>query len=181
MVHPIEDSFSQRDPYHKRSSAFATTKGLTTNEKAVPQVISDPLATPGADAEPKRLMGPLIPLSMRSRTPEGSSASAGAAVPGSSRGKTPLSASESAEGSTSDLRTITAPHSPRPDLNWKQPSQGNIKKKRRSLGAGEWSHPAEYLDSDLPPQPAESPVLSPTRTGEYGNNEKAARILGLAL
>lgn len=178
MVHPIEDSFSQRDPYLKRSSAFATTKGLTTNEKAAPPVIRDPLATPDADADPKRHMGPLIPLSMRSRTPEGSCTAA--AGPGSSRGKTPLSAWESAEG-TSDLRTVTTSQAPRPDMNSKQPSQGNIKKKRRSLGAGEWSHPAEYIDSDLPPQPAESPVLGPNRSGEYGNNEKAARVLGLAL
>ena len=76
---------------------------------------------------------------------------------------------------------VTSPPAPRPDAPAKLPSQGNIKKKRRSLAQGEWSHPAEYIDSDIPPQPSESPDLAPSRTGEYGSSEKAARILGLAL
>ncbi|KAK6856127.1 Dug3p [Apiospora arundinis] len=178
MVHPIEDGFSERDPYHKRSSAFATTKGLTTNEKAAPQVINSDSATPNSETETaKRAFGPVIPVNLHSRTPE---VSTNNSAPMSSRGKTPLSQSHTAE-TPSDIRTVTAPPAPRPDAPAKLPSQGNIKKKRRSLAQGEWSHPAEYIDSDIPPQPSESPDLAPSRTGEYGNSEKAARILGLAL
>ncbi|KAK8066451.1 hypothetical protein PG997_013198 [Apiospora hydei] len=176
MVHPIEDSFSERDPYHKRSSAFATKKGLTTNEKAAPQVINSPSPTPNPETgATKPVLGPL--MSMNGRAPD-CSANTNAPLP--SRGKTPLSQSQTAD-TPSDIRTVTSPPAPRPDAPAKLPSQGNIKKKRRSLAQGEWSHPAEYIDSDIPPQPSESPELTPTRAAEYGNPEKAARILGLAL
>ncbi|KAI0471611.1 nucleophile aminohydrolase [Xylariaceae sp. FL0804] len=50
MVTPIIDMFSDRDPYHKRSSAFAHTKGLATNEKSISQAAS-PMPTPGIDSE----------------------------------------------------------------------------------------------------------------------------------
>ncbi|KAK6834556.1 hypothetical protein PG987_009250 [Apiospora arundinis] len=109
MVHPIEDGFSERDPYHKRSSAFATTKGLTTNEKAAPQVINSDSATPNSETETaKRAFGPVIPVNLHSRTPE---VSTNNSAPMSSRGKTPLSQSHTAE-TPSDIRTVTAPPCP---------------------------------------------------------------------
>ncbi|KAK8038061.1 Dug3p [Apiospora phragmitis] len=171
MVHPIEDSFSERDPYHKRSSAFATKKGLTTMKR----LRRNPSPTPNPETETtKPVLGPFMSMN---RTPD-SSANTSAPMP--SRGKTPLSQSHTADN-PSDIRSVTSPPAARPDAPSKLPSQGNIKKKRRSLAQGEWSHPAEYIDSDFPPQPLESPDLTPTRSAEYGNPEKAARILGLAL
>jgi glutamine amidotransferase len=165
MVHPIEDSFSERDPYHQRSSAFAATKGLTTHEKTTPRGIGSPVSTPMVELEAhKRNLGPLIPPGLRnaSQGPE----------PTAKR-PTPLSFAENIEMSPQDQqRSPTFPESVR------QPSQGNIKKKRRSLAEGEWSHPAELVEPGLT-QP-DSPLLSPSRS-EYGNSEKAARILGLAL
>ncbi|KAI1847199.1 hypothetical protein JX265_011874 [Neoarthrinium moseri] len=175
MVHPIQDGFSERDPYHKRSSAFATTKGLTTNEKAAPAVINSDLATPSTDAElQKRTLGPLIPTQGRTRTHDSGSTP----IPVVVRTKSPLSNAQTTNGG-SDMRTVTTAQSPRPEIGHKQPSQGNIKKKRRSLVAGEWAHPTEYLNADgQQPQAPDSP---PMRATEYGNNDKAARILGLAL
>ncbi|ORY71800.1 nucleophile aminohydrolase [Pseudomassariella vexata] len=178
MVQPIEDGFSAKDPYHKRSSAFATTKGLTTNEKAATRVMSSPLSTPNPDTDSqKRVFGPLLPLNLLSRAPEPTTLSI--PVPGPARKQTPLSISETANGGP-DLRTVTLLPQ-RPEIGAKQPSQGNIKKKRRSLMTGEFSHPAEYLDTEHQPPIPDSPVMSPTRASEYCNNEKAARVLGLAL
>ncbi|KAI0849942.1 N-terminal nucleophile aminohydrolase [Daldinia vernicosa] len=177
MVNPIIDAFSDRDPYHTRSSAFAQTKGLTTNEKAAPRVTS-PLPTPSIDLDShKRILAPLIPAGIgRSRTPEGPSLPI--------RNKTPLAYSESASA-PSDIR---APPSeprprtePRPDLGNKLPSQGNIKKKRRSLNIGEHPHPADHqVDLELPMP--DSPVPSSVSRGpDYTTSEKAARVLGMAL
>ncbi|KAI1391076.1 N-terminal nucleophile aminohydrolase [Hypoxylon trugodes] len=177
MVNPIIDGYSDRDPYHKRSSAFAQTKGLTTNEKAAPRVAS-PLPTPNIDLEShKRILAPLIPAGIgRSRTPEGPS------VP--IRSKTPLAHSES--NLPSDIRA--PPNEPpprpetRPDMGNKLPSQGNIKKKRRSLNIGEQPHPADHqVDTDLP-MPDSPPALSiSSRAPDYTTSEKAARVLGMAL
>ncbi|KAI0123017.1 nucleophile aminohydrolase [Xylariales sp. AK1849] len=166
MVHPIEDDFLERDPYHHRSSAFAATKGLTTNEKAATQVVNSALPTPNPELDaPRKILGPLIPtLRGLSQTPEPNTLSASAV-----RSKTPLSYFETTNGGY-DLPATTNTSS--------QPSRGNIKKKRRSLMTGEWSHPAEYVDSESQSPTPESP---PQRTSEYGNNDKAARILGLAL
>jgi len=167
MVNPIIDAFSDRDPCHKRSSAFAQTKGLTTNEKTTPAVPS-----PGPDPEvQRRIMSPVLPQSIgRSRTPEPPQ------VP--FRGKTPLSQSETSSGS-SDIRTVTELSGPRPSAAPKTPSQGNIKKKRRSLTADEYPHPAEFTEPEEQSPP--SPEQSAPRTCDYMTAEKAARVLGMAL
>lgn len=175
MVHPIEDGFLERDPYHKRSSAFATTKGLTTNEKPAPAVPEGDLATPGAEPElQNRPFGPLIPIGGRTNTSEPNKRS----VPVVTCAKSPLSTSQ-ASNTGSRLRTVTCPPGPGPEISAKSASQGNIKKKRRSLMTGEWPHPTEYLDFEAqhPPVPDSPPI----RAIEYGNNDKAARILGLVL
>ncbi|KAI1337492.1 nucleophile aminohydrolase [Xylariaceae sp. FL0016] len=172
MVNPIIDGFSDRDPYHKRSSAFAQTKGLTTNEKAATRLAS-PLTTPGIDSEGhRRVMTSLLQDSIgRSRTPENSS------IP--FRGKTHLSHSETASNAL-DGRVTSDLHVQRPEANSKPSSEGNIKKKRRSLNAGEYPHPADYTHSDVqtPPSPVQE---APSRSSEYVTAEKAARVLGMAL
>ncbi|KAI0405214.1 nucleophile aminohydrolase [Xylaria palmicola] len=169
MVTPIIDAFSDRDPYHKRSSAFAQTKGLTTNEKATPRVNS-PVAMPGPDADTHtRIMTPIIPSGMgRSRTPDASTVA--------SSGRSPLSL---CENSSSDIRSVADQPAHRPDVASTPPSQGNIKKKRRSLNIGEYPHPAEFAEPDVQTPP--SPVRTAPRTGDYVTAEKAARVLGMAL
>ncbi|KAH8664003.1 nucleophile aminohydrolase [Xylariales sp. PMI_506] len=176
MVHPIEDGYSERDPYHTRSSTFATTKGLTTNEKPAPQVINSGMATPSTDSEnQKRVLGSLLSanVNIRSKAPEPT----GLGLPMAVHSRPSFSSTDTANGSPYS-HSITPATSPRPEIAHKQPSQGNIKKKRRSLTPGEWSHPAEYIDNEQTPQAPDSP---PTRASEYGNNDKAARILGLSL
>ncbi|KAI1415133.1 N-terminal nucleophile aminohydrolase [Hypoxylon sp. FL1857] len=176
MVNPIIDAYSDRDPYHKRSSAFAQTKGLTTNEKAVPPVAS-PLPTPSVDLESRKgILAPLIPAGIgRSRTPEGPSLPI--------RNKTPLAYSETTLA-PSDVRSPPSDPPPRPETRpemSKLPSQGNIKKKRRSLNFGEQPHPADHqVDTELPMP--DSPVHSTSsRAPDYITSEKAARVLGMAL
>ncbi len=166
MVHPIVDGFSERDPYHRRSSEFAQTKGLTTNEKAVARVAS-PLATPACDLENQRAFPTsLIPSSLaRNRTPD----------PGALRHRTQLSIMQ-ATSALPNNRPLSPPPD-RPEPNAKSPSQGNIKKKRRSLNAGEHAHPAEYADVDA--NRPDSPVMGPSRGSELGTSEKAARVLGI--
>lgn len=178
MVNPIIDSYSDRDPCHKRSSAFAQTKGLTTNEKAAPRVAS-PLPTPGIDSEgQRRILAPLVSAGIgRSRTPEGPSTSV--------RNKTPLSHSESALA-PSDIRSPPGDPpprlEPRPEMSTKLPSQGNIKKKRRSLNIGEQPHPADHqVDMDLPFPDSPVQMTAAARGPEYVTSEKAARVLGMSL
>lgn len=174
MVNPIIDAFSDRDPYHKRSSAFAQTKGLTTNEKAAPPVTS-PVSTPGPDPEThRRIISPLIPSGVgRSRTPDPPLVTV--------RGRTPLSLSETASSETpsSDIRAVTDGPTQLTEVAARLPSQGNIKKKRRSLNVGEYPHPAEFTEPQVQTPP--SPVQSPSRAGDYMTAEKAARVLGMAL
>jgi glutamine amidotransferase len=169
MVNPIIDAFSDRDPCHKRSSAFAQTKGLTTNEKAAQRVAS-PMTTSGLDPETqRRVMSPMIPSSIgRSRTPESQT------VP--MRERTPVSEKSSVP---TDIRSATELPPQRPELGSKLPSQGNIKKKRRSLNYGEYPHPAEYTEPEEQTPP--SPEQPTSRACDYMTAEKAARVLGMAL
>ncbi|GAP84045.1 putative glucosamine 6-phosphate synthetase protein [Rosellinia necatrix] len=167
MVNPIIDAFSDRHPCNKRSSAFAQTKGLTTNEKATPRVNS-PVSTPGTDAETQRRM-PIIPPGMgRSRTPD---------APLVARpGRTPLSSSETPSSDVYSVEEAQPPHS---EAASKPPSQGNIKKKRRSLNMGEYPHPAEIPEPDVQAPP--SPMQAGPKTNDYVTAEKAARVLGMGL
>ncbi len=166
MVNPIIDAFSDRDPCHRRSSAFAQTKGLTTNEKATLRVNS-PVSTPGPGAETqRRIISPMILPSLgRSRTPD-----------------PPKARLVLSETTPSDIRSAVDPPAQRLELASKLPSQGNIKKKRRSLNAGEIPHPAEFTEAEIetPPSPP-SPVQNTSRGGDYMTAEKAARVLGMAL
>ncbi|KAJ2974481.1 hypothetical protein NUW58_g8644 [Xylaria curta] len=169
MVNPIIDAFSERDPCHKRSSAFAQTKGLTTNEKATPRVNS-PMSTPIPEPETRRrIISPMIPPGIgRSRTPDPPSVTL--------RGRTALPQSEAP---SSEFRSVADPSTHRAEIASKLPSQGNIKKKRRSLNIGEYPHPAEYTEPDVQTPP--SPVQVTSRSGDYVTAEKAARVLGMAL
>ncbi|KAI0194603.1 nucleophile aminohydrolase [Astrocystis sublimbata] len=168
MVNPILDVYSDRDPCHKRSSAFAQTKGLTTNEKATPQVNS-PASTPGPQpVAQRRNLSPRIPPSLIK--PDASTLVL--------RGRTPLAWSES----SSNAHSVADPPTQRPEAATRLPSQGNIKRKRRSLNIGEFPHPAdpaEYVEPEAP-SPT-SPVQSTSRSGEYVTAEKAARVLGMSL
>ncbi|KAI1824726.1 nucleophile aminohydrolase [Xylaria intraflava] len=177
MVNPIIDAFSDRDPCHKRSSAFAQTKGLTTNEKATPPINSStptpgPSLGPGSDTEThRRIVSPIIaPGIGRSRTPESPPVAGGV--------RTPLSVPE-VPSVPSDIRSVTNPPANRPEAVQKPPAQGNIKKKRRSLNYGELPHPAESTEPE--PQAPPSPVQSTPGPGTYATASKAARVLGMAL
>ncbi|KAL1842687.1 hypothetical protein VTJ49DRAFT_4466 [Mycothermus thermophilus] len=143
MVHPIMDRFYDRNPRHRRSTAFVRTKGLSANEKGTSRsatpcslpasIPSAPSCLPhhldGQHPEPPRprIRGPTIPT-----------------LPGSSapRSRTPLSHAETLapdppvtlQAPVSDVRELTPPPVVRL-LNQQQPSQGNIKKKRASLSA----------------------------------------------
>lgn len=169
MVNPIIDAFSDRDPCNKRSSAFAQTKGLTTNEKATPQANSL-MGTPGTDPEAhRRIISPIIPPGLgRSRTPD--------PPPVTLRGRTPLVLSETP---SSDIPTVADSLTQRPEVASRLPSQGNIKKKRRSLNIGEYPHPAEFTEPPVSTPP--SPVQTMSRAADYMTAEKAARVLGMAL
>ena len=207
MVHPINDGFSERDPYHRRSSAFAQDKGLTTNEKAAARVANPLATTPGADLDGQRVFpGSVIPTggAGRARTPDAprnnrSNLSTQPVPPlpplpplpphianfvSGVRGYTSHGHATHNSISNSGIgSTISRPLSPPPSrphtAGVKSPSQGNIKKKRRSLTAGEHAHPAEYLDADAS-QPPDSPVIVPSvRGSDIGTSEKAARVLGI--
>jgi len=180
MVHPINDEYSNRSPYHMRSAAFVQTKGLAANEKSaqLPTRIGSPATTPpvgtdaAADAAPavRKMLGPTIPLSlMRSRTPESS---------GASRSRTNLSTvagSSDAGGSQVDIRSLTAPPLVRAQSN--PPAQGNIKKKRMSLNGleqlpGGTGPAAIYLEPE-PPTPI-TPAEPPRNN--YGDPNKIAQF-----
>lgn len=164
------DKYYDRNPRHSRSAAYVQTKGLTANEKTA-QRGATPLPTPSASVEVevhKRLLGPTIPFgnSCRSRTPETSS------LP---RIRTPLSFSETS--TQSDVRSVTEPPIIRPNPN-SVPSQGNIKKKRASLGAIEagigsltLGGISSYADMDQ-----QSPLTPEPHRTEYGNPNKIAQF-----
>ncbi|KAJ4306354.1 glutamine amidotransferase subunit [Collariella sp. IMI 366227] len=161
MVHPIMDQYYDRDPHHRRSTAFVRNKGLSANEKG----------TTGAGT-------PLnLPAISRSRTPDGLSTAS--TLP---RSRTPLSRAENVppdspattlQASPMDVRALTAPPVIR-SASQQPPAQGNIKKKRASLSAVDVTHGGVgaalvgYFDS--------SPVTpEPVRT-EFGNPHKIARL-----
>jgi glutamine amidotransferase len=164
------DKYYDRNPRHRRSAAYVQTKGLTANEKTAQRGVT-PLPTPSASLEVevhKRLLGPTIPFgnSARSRTPETSN------LP---RTRTPLSFSETS--AQSDVRSTTEPPIIRPKPN-STPSQGNIKKKRASLGAVEagigsltLGGMASYADVEQ-----HRPLTPEPHRTEYGNPNKIAQF-----
>jgi glutamine amidotransferase len=169
IVHPIADQYYERNPYHRRSVAFVTNKGLTANEKT-PR-LGTPLASPAAAAlehmeHQKKLFGPSIPFVSRSHTPETSS------IP---RVRTPLSVSETV-ASTSDIRSLTAPPPPSRSSSQQPPSQGNIKKKRKSLtGLDGPAHLGGVGNALMEPDNPSPLTPEPTRS-EFGNPQKIAQF-----
>lgn len=151
MISPILDEYSQKDPHHKRSTAFADTKGLISTDKTASATAPAPDAS-NSELRNKLTAANIIPNhAPRSQTPDRSAM----------------------RGYPTAVQRMLAPG----DL----PIQGNIKRKRRSLGAGEWAHPAEFLDNQEYHAP-DSPVLAPSvRGSDLMTSEKAARILGMAL
>ncbi|KAK4250225.1 nucleophile aminohydrolase [Corynascus novoguineensis] len=194
MVHPIMDQYYDRNPQHRRSTAFVRTKGLSANEKGssragtpfgmpanIPPVSSLPHFPDNPESHKQRFRGPAIPnipaSLMGSRTPDGAASTS--ILP---RSRTPLSHAETIaqepsplQSPTTDVRALTAPPLIRA-ASQQPPAQGNIKKKRASLGAVEAAYGnggggvgmAHYFDT--------SPITpEPVRT-EFGNPEKIARM-----
>ncbi|KAK3901158.1 nucleophile aminohydrolase [Staphylotrichum tortipilum] len=131
MVHPIMDQYYDRNPHHRRSTAFVRTKGLSANEKATSRV-GTPFGLPGSGPsavsisqfpsppephkQPLRVpTGPQIPTSIfRSRTPDGfSSTAASASTSTLPRVRTPLAHAEPApptpEPAASSSSSLQAP------------------------------------------------------------------------
>lgn len=194
MVHPIMDQYYDRNPHHRRSTAFVRNKGLAANEKttsragtpfnlpaSIPSVASLPHLPDHQEPNKQRFRGPTIPSIpssiSRSRTPDGFSSST-STLP---RTRTPLSHAETLapeppsstlQAPPMDVRALTAP--PLIRAATQQPSQGNIKKKRASLSAVDATHGGgvglvqQYFDT--------SPVTpEPVRT-EFGNPNKIAQM-----
>ncbi|KAH8891404.1 putative 20S proteasome subunit alpha type 2 [Thozetella sp. PMI_491] len=162
IVHPIADQYYERNPYHRRSAAFVGSKGLVANEKTTrPGLIASPSLEQQLESQKK--FGPTIPFNIsRTRTPETSS------VP---RVRTPLSITESASTSL-DIRSRTNPPMVRSAQH--QPSQGNIKKKRKSLTNLDslQGHAASGpLDDDhvspLTPEPSRSEFGNPNKIRQF--------------
>lgn len=190
MVHPIMDQYYDRNPTHRRSTAFVRTKGLSANEKgtstpgasfgipaAIPSVSSLAHFPDHPESHKQRFRGPTIPNIPAgvygTRTPDGAAAST---LP---RSRTPLSHAETLapeppstlQAPATDARALTAPPIIR-SVSQQPPAQGNIKKKRASLSAIEATHGGggllQYFDT--------SPVTpEPVRT-EFGNPDKIARM-----
>jgi glutamine amidotransferase len=186
MIHPIADRYYERNPYHRRSTAYVHTKGLAANEK-MPTSVNAPAPAPGTPVTepeaPKKPVGlglgngpNLIPFGVgRSRTPEiGSNTSS---LP---RVRTPLHSSESASSSPTDVRNLTEPPIFRPQ---NPPAQGNIKKKRASLSVIEALHaPAtthvggSVVGSIIHELDLHVPMTSSAPRTEYGNPNKIAQF-----
>lgn len=152
MISPILDEYQQNDPHHKRSTTFADTKGLISTDKTASSGVTLPDSS-SSDLRNKLTSANIIPSH-------------------SSRSQTPDRSQQTMHALPTAVQRMLGPG----DL----PIQGNIKRKRRSLGAGEWAHPAEYTDSQDQHGP-DSPVLGPSRGSDLMTSEKAARVLGMAL
>ncbi|KAK4150078.1 nucleophile aminohydrolase [Chaetomidium leptoderma] len=192
MVHPIMDQYYDRNPQHRRSTAFVSTKGLSANEKgatrsgtpfglpaSIPSVSSLPHFSDHPEPHNKQHFRvptiPTLPTSIPgSRTPDGLWSTS--TLP---RSRTPLSHAETIAPEPSsglqapamDVRALTAPPLIR-TTSQQPPSQGNIKKKRASLGAIEPPHGGPglvpYFDT--------SPITAEPARIEYGNPNKIAQL-----
>lgn len=185
MVHPIMDQYYDRNPHHRRSTAFVRNKGLAANEKTSSRSGTPLGAPPTIDMETvaKKFLGPTIPsFSMASR-PRGAVAGTAPIVGGCCgptstipRVRTPLSQSEAA-APPSDVRTITGPlpviQTQAPASSQQQPSQGNIKKKRASLSTTNTDNGSV---TSLQTQDQHSPTTPEPSRSEFGNPNKIAQF-----
>lgn len=118
MVHPIMDRYYDRNPHHRRSTAFVRTKGLSANEKgtsrsetplglaasSIPSIPSLPQLFDHhhhllQEQPSKRFLGPTIPTSIfstRTRTSEGLSSASASSLSTIPRARTPLAHAEPA-------------------------------------------------------------------------------------
>lgn len=155
MVHPIMDQFSNHSPYHTRSAAYVQTKGLSANEK---------LAMTPALEDAARVSASAIAAEALQRRLQGSAAQA--PLPYQPRVRPPVETSL-------DLRSVTQPKIQQRHSSPNPPSQGNIKKKRRSLNALERAHGGQSRDQDSgsePPTPSEEPPRN-----NFGDPNKIAQ------
>jgi len=166
MVHPIVDKYWNRDPLHRRSAAYVQTKGLSANEKSIATRTGTPVTAPKPDLDTqKRYLGSIIPFgnSTRSRTPETSNhPRAKAHIPSESSSLPP------------DVRNITAP--PVLRIHQQAPSQGNIKKKRASLGPIDATQGGPANPGTQHEQESNSPLTPEPPRNEYGNPNKIAQF-----
>jgi glutamine amidotransferase len=161
MVHPIEDRYYAKSPYHIRSSTFVQTKGLISNEK-VSANIPTPGATPLPDTEEKRRsLVPTIPFGIpisRSRTPEHLSGIKTSRTPSSLHDIAVPSDRQNPISLNDQNRTRSSPH------------QGNIGRKRLSMI--EFEQQQNNNIDDIEPLTPERLIVGRT---EYGNPNKIAQ------
>ncbi|EHA57291.1 hypothetical protein MGG_11745 [Pyricularia oryzae 70-15] len=157
MVHPIMDQFSNHSPYHTRSAAYVQMKGLSANEK---------LAMTPALEDAARVSASAIAAEALQRRLQGSAAQA--PLPYQPRVRPTVETSLELRSVTqSKVQQQQRHSSPNP------PSQGNIKKKRRSLNALERSQGDPHRDQDSgsePPTPSEEPPRN-----NFGDPNKIAQ------
>lgn len=157
MVHPIMDQFSNHSPYHTRSAAYVQMKGLSANEK---------LAMTPALEDAARVSASAIAAEALQRRLQSSAAQA--PLPYQPRVRPTVETSLELRSVTqSKVQQQQRHSSPNP------PSQGNIKKKRRSLNALERSQGDPHRDQDSgsePPTPSEEPPRN-----NFGDPNKIAQ------
>lgn len=195
FVEDIKDQFYTRDPWHRRSAGFVHSKGLAANEKTTtPPALPSPavIVTDNSKqhTEKRTHLGPSIPVNLiRSVTPQTSRATTPeepthAYTPPSRMRATISSGSISQQANTnsSDVRSVTtSSDATRPPPPQGLPSQGNIKKKRRSLSDLPQSHAQLIATTAVAAAPAEldTPTgISPVERSatSYGDPAKIARF-----
>lgn len=188
MVHPIMDQYYDRNPYHRRSTAYVKAKGLAANEKATAKLTPPILGVspPGIDTtgspphlQTKKYLGPTIPVfginrPLKTQAPENggkphAKTPLSQHVEASNNGGSPTTTSPSSSLAPPDLRSVIGPGATRQG-NLPVPAQGNIKKKRASLNAVEpayYQHSAQQETSPISPEPPRT---------EYGSASKIAQF-----
>ncbi|KAK4219459.1 nucleophile aminohydrolase [Rhypophila decipiens] len=204
LVHPIKDQYYERNPYHRRSTAYVKTKGLAANEnttaKLAPPIldVSPSVDMAGSPPQPqaRKFLGPTIPAFGITRAPqnqvpqpgprshaktslskhiEASSASSHGHNSASNSGSPTTTSASPSSQTPPDIRSTTTPG---PARQQPVPAQGNIKKKRASLHASDTPltvHHHSHLPHHGHGQQETSPITpEPTRT-EFGNPNKIAQ------
>ncbi|KAK4113749.1 N-terminal nucleophile aminohydrolase [Canariomyces notabilis] len=201
MVHPIIDRYYDRNPQHRRSTAFVCTKGLSANEKGTSRA-STPLNLASTIPLPqspehhhpllheqplKRFLGPNIPTqphSLRSRSLSSEGVSSTSTLSTVLRARTPLAHAEPAPSNTaapsavggaasppSDARHLTAPPVIRSASSQQAVPAQGNIKKKR---AGATLTALEAVNTL--PYVDTSPVTPEPERTEFGNPNKIARM-----